>query len=120
MWSSWVEINPQTAARLGIVDGDVVEIASAHGTLRAPAAIFPGIAPDMIAMPAGQGHEIFTRYASKRGANPIAILAPATEPETGALAWAATRVKISRVGGPDGSLIMFSGEMREHPHEHDR
>jgi anaerobic selenocysteine-containing dehydrogenase len=120
MWSSWVEINPQTAARLGIVDGDVLEIASAHGTLRAPAVIFPGIAPDMVAMPVGQGHETFTRYASKRGANPIAILAPVTESETGALAWAATRVKMSRIGGSDGSLIMFAGEMRERPHEHER
>jgi hypothetical protein len=82
--------------------------------------IFPGIAPDVIAMPVGQGHENFTRYASKRGANPIAILAAKTEPETGSLAWAATRVKVTRVGDADGSLIMFAGEMREHPHEHER
>ena len=60
----------------------------------------PGIAPDVVAMPVGQGHETFTRYASGRGANPIAILAPVAEPETGALAWAATRVKIARAGGP--------------------
>jgi anaerobic selenocysteine-containing dehydrogenase len=120
MWSSWVEINPQSATRIGVVDGDVLEIASAHGTLRAPAVIFPGIAPDVVAMPVGQGHDNFTRYASKRGANPIAILAPAVEPETGALAWAATRVKVTRVGGSDGSLIMYAGEMRERPHEHDR
>ena len=77
--------------------------------------IFPGIAPDMVAMPVGQGHETFTRYASGRGVNPIAILAPSTEPETGALAWAATRVKIARAGDGDGRLIMFAGEMREHP-----
>ena len=31
MWSSWVEINPQTAARLDIAQGDIVEIASPHG-----------------------------------------------------------------------------------------
>ena len=120
MWSSWVELNPQTAAKLGVRDGDVMEIASPQGSLRAPAVIFPGIAPDVVAMPVGQGHDTFTRYASKRGANPIAILAPATEPETGALAWAATRVKLARVGGPDGSLIMFAGEIREHPHGHER
>jgi anaerobic selenocysteine-containing dehydrogenase len=119
MWSSWVEINPQTAARLNIAQGDVVEIASAHGAVRAPAMIFPGIAPDVIAMPVGQGHETFTRYASRRGANPIAILAPAVVAQTGALAWAATRVKVARAGDPDGSLIMFAGEMREHPHEHE-
>ena len=71
----------------------------------------------MVAMPVGQGHDNFTRYASGRGVNPIAILAPVDEPETGALAWAATRVKIARVGDRDGRLILFAGEMREHPHE---
>lgn len=119
MWSSWVEINPQTAERMQIADGDVIEITSAHGTLRAPAVMFPGIAPDMIAMPVGQGHDPFTRFATRRGANPIAILAPATDAATGELAWAATRVKIARVADADGSLIMFAGEMREHPHGHE-
>ena len=98
----WVEINPQTAGRLGIGDGDVVEIASAHGTVRAPALISPGIAPDVLAMPVGQGHETFTRYASGRGSNPVKVLGPSVEQDTGALAWAATRVKLTRVGDPDG------------------
>ena len=117
MWSSWVEINPQTAERLKLALGDLVDITSSQGTLRAPVMIFPGIAPDMVAMPVGQGHETFTRYASGRGVNPIALLAPATDGETGALAWAATRVKIARAGDPDRNLIMFGGELREHPHE---
>jgi anaerobic selenocysteine-containing dehydrogenase len=113
MWSSWVEINPATAARLGISQGDVVEVASSQGTLRTAALISPGIAPDLVAMPAGQGHQTFTRYASSRGENPIDLLAPLTEPETGSLAWAATRVRITRVGDPDGRLILFAGGMRE-------
>ena len=119
MWSSWVEINPQTAERLGVKQGDVIEVTSTQGVLRVPAMISPGIAPDVVAMPVGQGHESFTRFASGRGANPIALLAPLAESETGALAWAATRVKIARVGESDGSLIMFAGEMRENPHEHE-
>jgi anaerobic selenocysteine-containing dehydrogenase len=117
MWSSWVEINPQTAERLKLAQGDLVDVTSSQGTVRAPVMIFPGIAPDIVAMPVGQGHEVFSRYATGRGVNPISILAPATEAETGALAWAATRVKIARAGDPDGNLIMFAGEMREHPHE---
>ncbi len=119
MWSSWVEINPQTAEKANIAQGDLVEVASTQGSVRAPAMISPGIAPDVIGMPVGQGHETFTRFASGRGVNPISILAPITETETGSLAWAATRVKISRVGDGDGSLIMFAGEMREQPHEHE-
>jgi len=114
MWSSWVEINPTTAARLGIAEGDVVEVASAHGTVRTAAYISPGIAPDVLAMPAGQGHTTFTRYASGRGENPVDLLSPLTEPVTGAVAWAATRVKLTRVGEEDGRLVLFAGGMREH------
>jgi hypothetical protein len=69
----------------------------------------------VIAMAMGQGHEHFTRYASGRGANPISILGATTEPETGALAWAATRVKLTRVARADGSLILFAGATRERP-----
>lgn len=110
MWCAWVEINSRTAENLGIKQGDLVEVASRHGKLQALAVITPGIAPDVIAMPMGQGHENYTRYASKRGANPASILAPVTEAETGTLAWAATRVKITRAGA--GRLILFGGESR--------
>jgi anaerobic selenocysteine-containing dehydrogenase len=113
MWSSWVEINPATAEKMGIQQGDVVEVSSSQGSVRTAAMMTPGIAPDIVAMPVGQGHSTFTRYASKRGENPIELIAPVTEPTTGALAWAATRVKIAKVGPPDGGLVMFAGGMRE-------
>lgn len=112
MWSSWIEINPATAASLGIKQGDLIEVTSPHGSLQAPALLFPGIAPDMIAMPVGQGHENFTRYASKRGANPLSILGDKAEPETGSWAWASTRVRISKVG-ENAALILFAGGLRE-------
>ncbi len=115
MWGTWLEINPQTAKRLGIGQGDLLEVASQHGKLQAPALISPGIAPDVVAMPAGQGHTNFTRYASGRGANPFSILAPLKESVTGSLAWAATRVKVTKVG--KGKLILFAGGLREQPEE---
>jgi menaquinone reductase, molybdopterin-binding-like subunit len=121
MWSSWVEIHPKTAERLGIQPGDLVEITSQQGSVRAPAVLSPGIAPDMVAMPAGQGHENFSRYATGRGTNPLSILAPLAERETGSLAWAATRVKITRAGGPEqATLVLFAGGMSGFPHEQDR
>ncbi len=116
MWGSWVEINPVTAQKLGIAQADLIEVASQHGTVRAPAMISPGIAPDAVAMPIGQGHEHYTRYASDRGANPIAILAPMTA-ESGALAWGATRVRISKVGA--GRLVLFGGSFREDEIDHE-
>lgn len=120
MWSSWVEVNPQTAGRLGIGLGDIVEITSSQGTLQAAAVISPGLAPNVVAMPMGQGHRMFTRYASGRGQNPAELVAPMVEQTTGALAWAATRVRISRVGPPDGRLVLFAGGMREHEDAPDR
>jgi anaerobic selenocysteine-containing dehydrogenase len=115
MWGTWIEINPKTAARLGIKQGDLVEVASEYGSLQTPALIYPGIAPDVVGMPVGQGHANFTRYASGRGANPISILNPIQAPDPGSLAWAATRVKLSRVG--EGKLILFGAELREKPEE---
>jgi len=102
-----VEINPRAAATLQIEQDDLVEVASPHGKVRAPALLSPGIAADVIAIPVGQGHEVYGRYASGRGANPIKMLAPQVEPMTGALAWAGTRVSITKVG--QGELVMLSG-----------
>ena len=115
MWGTWVEINPDTAQKMSIKQGDILEVASAHGKLQTPALIMPGIGPDTIGMPIGQGHENFTRYATGRGANPISILGPATVADTNSLAWASTRVKITRVG--EGKIILFGANLNENPPE---
>jgi anaerobic selenocysteine-containing dehydrogenase len=117
MWSSWVEINTQTAERLGIRQGDLVEITSSQGSIQMAAFLSPGVAPDVIAIPVGQGHENYTRYATDRGQNPIRILAPMKELNTGALAWAATKVRIAKVANSDGRLVLFAGSLREYPEE---
>lgn len=109
VWGSWVEINPRTADGLGIREGDLVSVESAHGAIEAPAVLFPGARPDTISVPAGQGHTNYGRYASSRGANPIRILAPIMDPSAGSLAWAATRVRVSKATGT-GELIKA-----EHP-----
>ena len=118
MWSSWVEINQKTGEQLGIQQATWWRSHPQQGSVRAAAVLSPGIAPDMVAMPAGQGHENFGRFASGRGANPLSILAPVTEHQTGSLAWAATRVKLTRVGGPEqAKLILYAGGMSGFPHE---
>jgi menaquinone reductase, molybdopterin-binding-like subunit len=117
MWSSWVEINTRTAERLGIRQGDLVEITSSQGSIQMAAFPSPGVAPDVLAIPVGQGHENYTRYATDRGQNPIRILAPMKELNTGALAWAATKVRIAKVADSDGRLVLFAGSLREYPEE---
>jgi len=73
-WSTWVEIHPDTAAELGIAEGDIVEVASAAGSVEVPAYVYPGLRADVVAMPLGQGHTAYGRYAEGRGANPYALL----------------------------------------------
>jgi anaerobic selenocysteine-containing dehydrogenase len=115
MWGTWLEVNPKTAAALDLEQGDLVLVESQHGTLQAPAFVTPGIAPNVVAMPVGQGHEHFTRYAKGRGANPISILAPMQVSGTDSFAWAATRVRISRIG--KSNMIVFGGNLTEMPPE---
>jgi molybdopterin-containing oxidoreductase family iron-sulfur binding subunit len=98
VWDSWAELHPSTAARLGVQEGDVIEIASAHGAIKVKVYVFKGMHPDAIAVPLGQGHEEYGRYAKGVGANPLKILSPAVEARTGELALYGTRVKAIRTG----------------------
>ncbi len=98
VYGSWAELNPVTADELGIREGDVLDVESAAGTVRVPALIFPAIRPGVVAMPIGQGHAAYGRYARDRGVNPIHIVATLMDDRAGDLAWAATRVKIKNTG----------------------
>lgn len=96
-WETWVQINPTTAASLGIEMDQVVQIVSPHGEISAIAYIYPAIRPDVVAVPMGEGHTEFGRFAKNRGTNVTAILAPVTSTD-GELAWGATRVRIETLG----------------------
>lgn len=98
-WGSWVELNPDTALALGIGENDVVEVESPFGILEAPVFIFPGIRPDVVAIPVGRGHHDYGRFAGEAsGSNPMTLLAPASDEQTGSLAWGATRVRLNPTG----------------------
>ena len=97
VWNSWVEINLQEAMRLGIRTGDIVRITGPGGSVEAPAVPTPGLHPQVIAMPIGQGHGDMGRNASGRGTNPLAMLAANVDAQTGSLAYGATQVRIEKV-----------------------
>ncbi len=97
IWNSWVEIHPDAAARLGIQDDDVVRISSPAGEIEAVAYLYPGIRPDTIALPFGQGHTALGRYAEGRGANPVQLI-PASFNPSGDLAYGDARVTLTPAG----------------------
>jgi menaquinone reductase, molybdopterin-binding-like subunit len=97
-WGTWVELNPETAASVGVEDNDVVRVISPYGELEAPVVVYRAIRPDVVAMPVGQGHEDFGRFAKDRGSNPVRLIAALEDPDSGALAWGATRVRLEPTG----------------------
>ena len=97
MWNTWVEINPETAHELGLANDDVVKIISEAGEVEAPVYLYPAIHPEVIAMPFGQGHSAYGRYAQGRGVNPADVLGVHLN-EAGDLSFAGMKVRIEKTG----------------------
>ncbi|GIW06107.1 MAG: menaquinone reductase, molybdopterin-binding-like subunit [Dehalococcoidia bacterium] len=97
-WGTWVEINRRVANQLGVKEGDVVVVESPNGRIEAPVYINYGTPDWTVAIPVGNGHTAGGRWQKGVGVNPIGILADLTDQQTGALAWAATKVRLTRTG----------------------
>jgi anaerobic selenocysteine-containing dehydrogenase len=119
MWGSWIEINPRTAGQLNIHHGDIARITSQYGAVDAPVVFYPGLRPDMLAMPIGQGHRTYGRYAEERGSNPLTLIGPAYDPLSGSIATGATRVNITRISsGRQLPMLERSGNTPFQNHLH--
>jgi anaerobic selenocysteine-containing dehydrogenase len=97
-WRSWVELNPRTAAQLGVGEGDLVAVETPAGRAELPVYVNPAAPPDVLGIPLGQGHIGYGRWAAGRGANPLDLLSPLVDEATGALAYAATRARLMPLG----------------------
>lgn len=93
-WNSWVEINPDTAAELGITDGDPVWIESIYGKVRGQAKIYSGAMPDVVSVPFGLGHRALGQWAKNRGINPIELIGTNLDPMTGLAGMFSARIKV--------------------------
>jgi anaerobic selenocysteine-containing dehydrogenase len=114
VWRNWVEINPSTAAKLGLSDGDGVTVASPFGSVKAFVVFHPAIAEGVAAMPLGQGHTRYGRNAANRGDNPYTLLPPASESATKAPARQSTRVSLARTELPGALVRTVSTEGQWH------
>ncbi len=117
MWGSWVEINPETAHKLEIHEGDVLTITSPQGSIELPAFLYPGLRPDVIAIPVGQGHTQFGRYAQNVGANPLRISASTLDRTSGAVVQTGVRVSATKTGRTEPLIRFGASDARPH-HEH--
>jgi anaerobic selenocysteine-containing dehydrogenase/Fe-S-cluster-containing dehydrogenase component len=94
-WQSWVEVSPRTAVRMGIENGDILQVETAGGRVEAPAYIYPGIQENTVAMASGRGHTAYSeRFAANIGVNPMV----AVDARSGAQAWMVSTARVSRTG----------------------
>jgi molybdopterin-containing oxidoreductase family iron-sulfur binding subunit len=92
-WHSWVEIHPEVARRMDIQEGEILQLHSPHGTIEAPAYLYPGLHPEVIAVPLGLGHSSYGDFATGRGVNALDLL---DGNGRGFLPYFATRVTITK------------------------
>ena len=90
-WQTLVEINPATAQKIGVVDGEVVKVASPYGEIEGYVYTYPAMRPDTVAIATGQGHTDYGRYGSQHGSNPIQLVGAQ-------LAWSTVRVNVTGTG----------------------
>jgi molybdopterin-containing oxidoreductase family iron-sulfur binding subunit len=107
VWDSWVELHPETAARLGIADGDLVEITTASGKIEVGAELTPAVRKDVLAVAFGQGHISGGRYANNVGANVAALVAAGG---AGAAAWQSAKAAARATGAKAGKVSTFGAD----------
>jgi anaerobic selenocysteine-containing dehydrogenase len=104
VWRNWVEVNPKTAEKLGLADGDGVVVTSPFGSMEAFVVIHPAMAPDVVALPLGQGHTRYGKNAANRGGNPFSLLPLKEEKGSKGPARISTRVSLAKAK-LKGSLV---------------
>ena len=114
-WQTWVELNDTTADRLGVKEGDILRIESSKDSIRAVAYPTPAAPPDTVSVPFGQGRKHGSDYATDRpgneSSNVMDILETTQVQGTGSLAWAGTRVRVSKTG-ESVSIAKLEGDAR--------
>ncbi|PYP08771.1 MAG: hypothetical protein DMD56_12040, partial [Gemmatimonadetes bacterium] len=109
-WHGWVEVHPETAAKSQLANGDLLLLQSPYGAVRAPVWITPGVRPDVFAIPSGQGHKAYGRYAKDRSFNAFELLSDKPA-DFGGRAFA-VGVKVTKTGD-HRRLATVEGDARE-------
>ncbi|MGH2567780.1 MAG: molybdopterin-dependent oxidoreductase, partial [Bacteroidota bacterium] len=97
-WENWVEIHPDDAKKFEIQRGDVVQLTTSHGVIELPAYVYAGVRPGTIAVPLGQGHTEYGRYAKGNGGNIYTVLPELPLTSSGGMHWSSIPVRIAKRG----------------------
>ncbi|MBM4324644.1 MAG: hypothetical protein FJ115_13875, partial [Deltaproteobacteria bacterium] len=93
-WKTPVEINSETARRLGIQEGDEVWVESPFSRIKVRAKCSEGLHPEVIAIPCGQGHYGYGQWQKGIGVNPLELIGVDFDGISGQASYFNTRVKV--------------------------
>ncbi len=93
-WLSWVDLNPETARKIGVVHGEKIWLESPIGRIESHALVTEAVPVDMAVMELGGGHKEFGRFARGKRSNPKELVPPHIDPLSGLTPSCGTRIRI--------------------------
>ena len=94
---SFAAINPKTAGKYGLRQGDEIFVKSPVGKVRVRVNLFEGAMPGIVYLPLGFGHTAYDEFLRGKGANPNDIIQAGNDPLSGHAVWWNTRVELIKV-----------------------
>jgi anaerobic selenocysteine-containing dehydrogenase len=91
-----VEINPATAKKLGLSNGQYATLSTPIASGRVKVYFFDGIMPGVVAIPRGLGHTGDNKFLAGKGLNYNALCAPVEDPASGLDAAWGIRAKLAK------------------------
>ncbi len=108
-WDTWAEINPKTAEKLKLEQGDIIELISSTGKIKLPIFPHPAVHPKVIGVPIGLGHKFSGRYAAGKGANVLKICHTELN-KSQTFSWAQNTVRIKKTENSK-TIAKFEGTL---------
>jgi anaerobic selenocysteine-containing dehydrogenase len=92
----FIELHPDTAAKLGVAQGDLVSLKTTQGEANVLVNITAAARPGVVYMPAGFGHKAYDKYIQGKGVNANSLMEVQLDPVGIGTVWAC-RAQLRRV-----------------------
>ncbi len=96
-WRNVLEVGPKTAKELGLRNGDIVSVSSGAGSIELAVCVYQGTKEGFFAVSLGRGHKRYGRFATGRGANPLALVRAEFD-VSGELSFVVDDVSVAKTG----------------------
>jgi len=97
-WESMLFIHPDTLAKKGLHQGDLLKLEAGKNSIQAPVYSYNGVHRNLVAMQTGLGHKQYGRYAKGIGSNPLDLLNSQSKNDPGAISFLTTLTAVKKVG----------------------